>query len=287
VRTLAVLALVVACGGGSEPVAVAPNGSAVARSARDAAAEPQASVFVGVVAAAESVDIAPRAAGVIAKVYVASGDTVRIGDVVAEMDPVQLREEVRAAEGALGAATAAYRQALVEVEDARRKLVLETKSVEQGVSPRTAREDAAFAVKRAEAAAQKAASTQAAEASRTQTAKDHLSDAQLRAPFEGTVALRFRDAGNRIDAGTAIIRIVGHGGMRLRFAVPPDRVQAVGTGTRVTATIDTVGTPVVATVKQVSPTIDSASGMVIVEAQLPSDGSLAELRSGLAARVTL
>lgn len=283
---LAIL-LVVACGSDHSTPRPAPTEPVVARDAQLAVGDAAPTSLTGVLTAAESVDIAPRAAGVVVKVNVAAGDAVSEGQVVAEMDPIGLQEELRAAEAALGAASAAHRQASVEVEDARRKLVLETKAVADGISPRVAIDDAAFAVKRAEAAAQKAASTQAAEASRAQTARDHLGDAQLRSPISGTVAMRYRDAGNRIEAGSAIVRIVGHGGMRLRFAVPPELARKVAVGGNVTATVDTIAAPITATIKQVSPTLDAASGMVIVEAQLPPDSAVGELRPGLAARVRL
>jgi multidrug efflux pump subunit AcrA (membrane-fusion protein) len=57
-------------------------------------------------------------------------------------------------------------------------------------------------------------------------------------------------------------------------------------GTNVRATVDTVPQPVTAIVRQVSPTVDPASGMIVVEAELPSDEALiSRLRPGLAASV--
>lgn len=275
------LLLLAACSVDKAPVQAPPAPTSVAnRAVVDATAAP--AEFVGVLAAAQSVDIAPRAAGVVVKIDVATGDHVTMGQVVAEMDPVGLQEELRAAEAALGAATAAHRQAIVDVEDAKRKVVLETQAVADGVSAKAVLEEAKFAVKRAEAAEQKAAATQAAEASRVQTARDHVGETQLRAPFDGAIAQRYRDAGSRIDAGAAVVRIVGNGGMHLRFAVPPDRARALMVGAKVTAAVDTVTSPVAGTIKQISPTIDAASGMVIVEAELADTGAL---RPGLAARV--
>jgi RND family efflux transporter MFP subunit len=285
--TVGVAVGVAACGDhGDAPIAPVPLPAPAVHAARDAGVTDAAPArFVGVVAAAESVDIAPRTTGVILKVSVAAGDAVTAGQVVAEMDPIQLQEELRTAEAALGAAVAAHQQAAVDVEDARRKLAVETAAVAKGLSPGMALDDAKFALKRAEAAIERAASTQAAEASRAQTARDHVTDTELRAPFAGTVAARLRDAGNRVEAGTPIVRIVGSGGMRLRFAVPPalDRLAVVGG--RVTATVDTAPAPIAATIKQVTPSVDAASGMIIVEATLPSDASTSALRPGLAAWV--
>ncbi len=278
------LAMLAACSGDATAPVLPPPELVIPR---DAATVPDTAPIrlIGVLTAAESVDIAPRVAGVISKVTVAAGDKVVAGQVVVEMDPMQLQEELRAAEAALGAATAAVRQANVDVEDAHRKIKTETFAVEHGVSPQMTLDDANFGLKRAEAAAQKAASTRAAEASRAQTARDHVTDTQLRAPFAGTVALRFHDAGNRVDSGGAVVRIVGNGGMRLRFAVPPRLARVATVGAVVSATIETIAAPISATIKQVTPSVDAASGMIMVEAQLPADAAIGELRPGLAAWV--
>ncbi|MEO8699978.1 MAG: HlyD family efflux transporter periplasmic adaptor subunit, partial [Kofleriaceae bacterium] len=218
---LAVVALIAACG--SEPISVPQP---VARTVDAGVVVPPDAPtrFVGVLTAAESVDVSPRVAGLIAKVYFGPGDKVEAGELVVEMDPQQMREELRAAEAALAAAGAAARQAGVDVEDARRKVALETKAVAQGISASSVLDEARLGVKRAEAAYQRAQSAAAAERARAQTARDHVNNTGLRAPFAGTVAARYRDAGNRVESGSPIMRIVGHGKMRLRFAVPVDQV---------------------------------------------------------------
>ena len=249
----------------------------------DAAAERG---FVGVIAAAESVDIAPRFEGVVAAIRVRTGDPVVAGQIVAEMDPKSMQEALRGAEAALGAAVASKRQANVDVEDARRRLVIETRAVADGVSPAMQLEEARLAVKRAEAAAQRAASTVAAESSRVQIARDHLADTALRAPSSGTVAMRFRDPGATVAAGAPIVRIVGKTAFRLRFAVPPERAQRLAVATEVDVEVETFAAPLAAAVRQISPALDPASGMIIAEAELLADAATqARLRPGLAAWV--
>jgi multidrug efflux pump subunit AcrA (membrane-fusion protein) len=202
------------------------------------------------------------------------------------MDRKSMEEELRAAQAQYGATAAAARQAEVDVEDARRRLQLETKAVAEGISPRATLDEARLAVKRAQAAASKARSAVAQESSHVQTARDHLADLALRAPAEGTVAMRFKDPGSTVPAGTPIVRIVGRGAaLRLKFAVPPDRAQKLEPGSAVKVTVDTVAAPVTATIRQVSPALDPSSGMIIVEAELGSDGASANLRPGLAAWV--
>jgi len=281
--TILIVAFIAACGDHPQP----PPPTPIARDQPRDAVSPdgRTRTFPGVVTASESVDIAPRAAGIIVRVNVAVGDVVKSGQILAEMDPIGLTEDLHGAEAAYGAATAAHRQALLEIEDAKRKLVIEQRAFESGVGPKVAVDEAQFAVSRAEAAAQKAAAAQAAEASRVQAARDHLGDAQLRAPFDGKVAMRFRDAGSRVEAGNPVLRLVGHGGVRIRFAVPPGDAQDISIGTPVVATIDTVAPTAEATVKQISPTIDAASGLIIVDAELSGSAS-ADLRPGLSATVS-
>jgi RND family efflux transporter MFP subunit len=239
--------------------------------------------FVGVIAAAESVDVAPRFQGVIASIRVRPGDKVTAGQIIAEMDQKSMLEELRAAEASLGAAQAARRQAEVDVEDAKRKALLEAEAAAKGISSQSVADEAKLAVRRAEAAAQRAVSLVAAETSHVQTARDHLTDNVLKAKFDGTVAMRFRDPGSTVAPGAPIVRIVGRGGPRLRFAVPPERARALTLGSKVTALVDTIAAPVTAVVQQVSPALDAASGMILIEAEIETPGP--DLRPGLAATV--
>jgi RND family efflux transporter MFP subunit len=280
------LALALAgCGRDAARPAAVRDAAVVVHAPAPPDAAPEAG-YIGVITAAESVDVAPRFEGVVAAVDVRPGDHVTAGQVVAEMDQKSMEEELRAAQAALGAAVAAHRQAAVDVEDARRKLALETQGAASGVSPRSAVAEAKLAVKRAEAAAARAGSTVAAERSHVQTAKDHLSDTALRAHADGTVAMRFKDPGATVAAGAPILRIVGQGAMRLRFAVPPDRAGALQVGGDVTATVETVAKPLQAEIRQISPALDPASGLVLVEAELVVDPDTAkQLRPGLAATV--
>lgn len=282
------LALVAGCadddigpGAGPPPPPVAHKDAGVSDAAGPAR-------YVGVIAASESIDVAPLVAGRIASVAVRPGDQVKAGDVVAEMDPRSMQEELRAAQAAVGAAQAAYRQAAVDVEDARRKLALEKKAVADGVSARDAYDQAVIGLKRASAAADRAAATAAAERSRLETARDHVGNTKLLATFDGIVQLRLRDPGATVQAGEPIVRILGRAELRLRFAIPAERAKTLAIGTAVSATVDGVAAPVPAMVTQVSPAVDQASGLILIEAELAADAVVvAQLRPSLAAWVRL
>ena len=117
------LLLLIACGNSERAPLVRDAGPGSAHKIVPVVAAPAG--FVGVIAAAESVDIAPRFQGVIAAIRVRPGDKVTAGQIIAEMDQKSMLEELRAAEAALGAAAAAKRQAEVDVEDSKRKSKLE------------------------------------------------------------------------------------------------------------------------------------------------------------------
>jgi RND family efflux transporter MFP subunit len=292
VKRVAIAVLVVACSGDPTP----PKRPAPTRRSEAAPASPREAAvphigqgdrgFVGVIAASASADVTPRFAGVLAAIDVRPGDRVVAGQVLAELDPQPVAEEVRAAEAAARRAQAEARKARVDVEDARRKLILQKRATESGVSPVAALDEARFAVKRARAAAQSAMQEAKVARSRANTERSRLAQTKLAAPFDGTVALRFRDAGATVEAGTPVLKVVKLGKLRLRFAVPPPRARDLGPGTRVTATIDTVASPMPAIVRHVSPSLDPASELIIVEAELAvGDAVAADLRPGLAAVV--
>jgi RND family efflux transporter MFP subunit len=293
VKRLVFALLGAACGGDHDQTAVTPpTHEAVAPGPPGAAVPATRDTvdtdrgFVGVIAASESADVVPRFAGVLAAVHVRPGDRVVAGQVLAEIDPRPVAEEVRAAEAAARRAQAEVRKARVDVEDARRKLALQKRATDSGVSPLASLDEARLALKRAQAAEQSAVQEAKVARSRANTERSHLAQTRLAAPFDGTVALRFRDAGATVEAGTPIVKVVKLGQLRLRFAVPPQRARELKPGALVTAAVETVASPMAAAVRHVSPALDPASELIVVEAELAvSAEAAADLRPGLAAVV--
>jgi macrolide-specific efflux system membrane fusion protein len=290
VKRLLACVLLAGCASGgatSAPGAASNAPAAKKQDAGPADAPVPSKGYVGVIAPAQMMDVAPLAAGRIATVNVRAGDEVKAGDVVAEMDPSSMEEELRAAQADLAAAQASYRSAAVAVEAARHNLSVEKKAFAAGVSPRQNVEKAEVDLKQAIAEADRQAANAASARSRVDTAKDHVGNTKLEAKFDGFVQIRFHDSGATVQPGQAIVRILGKTDLRLRFAVPPER-KALAADTKITATVDTVTGTVPAVVRSVSPAVDPASGMFIVEAELTADPSIvSQLRPGLAAWVAL
>jgi RND family efflux transporter MFP subunit len=280
----AILILLAACGDPTPQAPPAPRDAAVA--ARPDAAPAPDPGFVGVITAGKSVDIAPQYPGVIADVLVVTGETVEQDQVVVKMDTTAAREEVTAASAALRRAEDERDVARVDVEEARRKLDLARSGVAAGTTPAQEVAAAELALKRAQTAQQSATSAIAELRARLQAARNRLTETALRVPFAGTVALRLLDPGSTVSAGAPILTVVGKGSLILRFAVPPGKARPITTGAAVVAEVETVSATVPAVVRQVNPTLDPASGMIFVEAELTPTPEIApELRPGLAARV--
>jgi RND family efflux transporter MFP subunit len=240
--------------------------------------------WIGVIAPAEAVDVAPPFDGVLADVKVRPGDVVVAGEVVAVLDERPLREELAAARAAMRETRARGPRIAVEIQSARHRVETEERAVADGASARVVLEEARFALQAAEAAGGEIAAAVAQAQTRVDRAKARLGETALRAPFAGVVGARYRDAGASVGPRAPVLRMIGGGGLRLRFAVAPEAARALSAGAKLIAEIDTMVSPVTAIVEQIAPEVDQPSQMVFVDAALDLATS-AGLQPGLAARV--
>jgi membrane fusion protein (multidrug efflux system)/multidrug efflux system membrane fusion protein len=218
--------------------------------------------YIGVVIAGESAEIEPRAEGRIEAVFVAAGDRVARGTPLARLDGKRLRSELSAASAALAEASRRHER--------RRRL---------------ARSNAAAVTTEELDAAQREV---VQERARVAQLKDAVAEAVVTAPFEGTVAERYLTAGAMAGPGKAIVRLVGSGEPRVRFALPEDRASEVAPGRLIDVAIAQLGQSVRGKVTGVSPEVDASSRMVYATATLePRAPGAAKLTTGLITRVYL
>ncbi len=240
--------------------------------------------YVAVLIPAEAADLAPRFAGELEKVHVRAGDEVELDALIAEVDPRQLRDELAVARAAFQSARALLRGADVDVADAERTVAAEERAIAAGTSPQRVLEDARFELRRAVAARERARASVAEERARLDQVESRLTDANITAPFAGTVAIRYRDPGAVVGPGAPVVRLIGRGGLRVRFAVPASDVATLPLGTSIRVRIPGSDEPAMATVKQIAPELDPASRMIFVEAELDASAAdRADLSPGSAA----
>lgn len=176
-------------------------------------------IFSGEVRAREEPALSFRVGGKIAQRHVDVGARVEAGQVLAELDPQDLRLQAEAASATLAAAEAEL--ALAQAERDRYAEMLARRLVSQSVFD--ARQ-ANFAAARAQAESARA------QLAVTENQRDY---ARLLAPADGLIATRLAEAGQVIAAGQAVFTLAVDGAREVAISVPEAQVGRVAVGTSV------------------------------------------------------
>ena len=156
---------------------------------------------VGTLAPVDSVDLGTVVTGRLIRVLVDVNDHVKVGQVMAEIDPEQLEAQVRQSQAQLESARANQLSAHVTLNETKLKAERTNELNAQGVASGDEKDTAQAALQRAEAALGVAnAQITVAQASLT-TAKTMLSHAVIKAPIEGIVLSRAIEPGQTVTAG--------------------------------------------------------------------------------------
>jgi RND family efflux transporter MFP subunit len=204
---------------------------------------------IGTVEARYAYMIGPTVAGRVRQVSVQVGDRVQAGQLVAEMDPVDMDDRVSSQQAALGRAQAAVlaaeaqqrdtaaRKAYAEAQVRRYEKLLQTRFVsEEGVEAKRQERhvaDAAFA----SASANLDAARQ--DIARIRADKDGMlqqrANLRLLAPVNGLVVARNVEAGTTVVAGQAVVEVIDPASLwvNVRF----DQLRASGLRAELPATI--------------------------------------------------
>lgn len=163
---------------------------------------------LGTVEARYTYKIGPTYAGRIRRLDVHVGDRVKTGQVLGEMDPIDLDDRIRSQAAAEKRAEAAIREAMARQSFAE----TQARRYEQLFAARSASEEA-LVTKRQELAIADAALAAAREdLARTRSDRDALvaqrGNLRLVAPVDGFVTLRDADPGTTIVAGQAVVELI-------------------------------------------------------------------------------
>jgi len=206
-----------------------------------------------------------KVGGLLARVEVHEGQSVRKGQPLASLDPTELSAGVRAAREA--------------VEKARRDADRVGALAATDAAPRAAAEDTRTAAAVAEA--------------QLAAAEFNLRHATLTAPDDGWIDRRLAEPGEVVAPGRAVVHLSGRGrGFVVRAALPDRDVLGLLPGTAATVTLDArPGRPLAATVAEVSRAAGRGTGTYQVELRVDPAGLeaplAANLLSGLTAKVEI
>lgn len=240
--------------------------------------------LLGVVLATGAVELRAPFDGVVDQLGVQPGDKVAAGALLAGMSLAPLRNTERMDQALLEQAEAALNRAELESDEATERLQRYLKSppgalsVDELTSAKYQQRLAAtrVATARAQIRERKASLAQV---------RQHLAEAELRAPFEAVVAARYLDPGARVQAGTPLLRVIQAGGFRVRFALPEGLSARATPGSPVSILLPALGRELPGRVESVAPEVDTPSRMVFAVATLLSTDST--VRAGMVARVSL
>lgn len=167
------------------------------------------SIFgIGTVEARYSYRIGPTTAGRVKRLDVQVGDRVKAGQLLGEMDPVDLDERIRAQEAAFRRAEAALREARARQSFARDQ----ARRYEQLFATRSTSEELLRTKRQELQVADAALSGAQEELARLRSERDALiaqrKNLNLVAPVDGLVVARDADPGTTIVAGQAVVELI-------------------------------------------------------------------------------
>ena len=246
---------------------------------------------IGTVEARYTYKIGPTFAGRVQRLDAQVGDLVKAGQVLGEMEPVDLDDRVRSQESAFKRAQAAWREAEA------RQVYAQTQArrYDQLFALRASSEEAA-ATKRQELQIADAALSAAREdIARTRADREGLvaqkSNLRLIAPVDGVVVVRDADPGTTIVAGQAVVEVIDPKSVWLNVRF--DQISASGLAGGLSARIvlrSRSGQTLIGRVLRVEPKADVVTeellAKVVFDAMpqaLPPLGELAEVTVDLPA----
>jgi membrane fusion protein, multidrug efflux system len=224
----------------------------------------------GSLVAVNSAFVKARVAAELKSVAVREGDSVKPGQLLAQLDPVEFDWRLRQAEQQAQAARA-------QLEIAQRTLLNSRSLVTQGFISATALENAVST----EAGAQ--ATLQAALAA-VELARKARADATVVAPIGGQIAQRLVQPGERVPVDAKLLEIVDLSRLELQASVAPEDAGQLRVGDAARLKVDGIDGPLAARVVRINPSAQPGSRSVVAYLELAPHPAL---RQGLFARGTI
>ena len=224
----------------------------------------------GALKAVNTAIVKARVAGELQGLTVREGDSVKAGQIIAQVESTEYQARVRQAQQQAEAARA-------QVDIARRGFDNNRALVERGFISKTALDSSVASLASAEA-------TYRAAQAGTEVATKSLMDTVLRAPITGLISQRLAQPGERVGIDARIVEIVDLSRLELEASLSASESLAVRVGQSAVLQIEGAAKPVKARVVRVNPSAVVGSRAVLVYLAVEAAPGL---RQGLFAQGTL
>ena len=224
----------------------------------------------GTVKALNYAVIKARVAGELKEITVREGDSVKAGQVLARIDPVEYQRRFEQAQEQASAAKS-------QMEIAQRQWDTNKALVDQGFISKTALDNSL-------ASFQGAVASHKAAIAGADVARKSLDDSVLRAPFSGVIAVRAAQLGERVGIDAKVLELVDLRQLEVEAPLSPSDSLDVKMGQTAQLQIEDRAELVTAHVSRMSPSAQAGSRSVLVYLTLDQP---AGLRHGLFAKGTL
>jgi membrane fusion protein, multidrug efflux system len=243
-------------------------------------------LVVGNLIGAATVEVVPKVNGRLQSVDVRLGDSVRKGQVIARVEDLELREQVRQAEASFQVGQATIRQREADLKLAKTNLDRSRSLYERQLLPQQTFDDteARYQAALAQVDLSRAQFEQAK--ARLEELKITLSNTQIVSPVDGFVGKRLLDPGAFASTNAPVASVVDIRVVRMVANLVERDVRRVSAGTAAAVEVDAFpGEKFTGRVSRVAPVFDPATRTAEMEIEVPNPGF--RLKPGMYARVHL
>jgi HlyD family secretion protein len=238
-------------------------------------------VFTGVVSSRTSKVISTEFEAQVLRLAIRNGQTVKAGQIVAELDETELRHKLDQAKGSRDAARGQAARAGAAYSNARRRANLEQRLIRSGAAAPEAHRNALAEANQfgADGAAAKG------EIQRTSAAIEELEGllarAKVTSPLDGVISVVKVKEGQVAPKGTPIARVFDPNQLVVRFAVPRAHVKLITVDKTNIELVLTEGNHVIpATVRVADDDHDPSIDYAVYEAVIDPNYRIGEIRVG-------
>jgi RND family efflux transporter MFP subunit len=237
------------------PAAAAPQAMPVQVSSVTLTPVPTSDTYVSTIKSRRSATMQPQIDGNITKMLVKSGDIVKAGQILMQIDPLKQTATVQSQQGTQAQKKALYDYNKIDIERQR-------KLYEAGVVSRDAYDQATQAYENSKADYE-------ANAALTVTQKEQLAYYQIRAPFNGMVGDVPVNLGDYVSPTTVLTTVDEITDLEAYIYIPTGRAAQIRMGLPVDI-LDSDGNVVVkSTISFLSPQVDNGLQSILAKAQIP------------------